>query len=85
MKCKVHVYALSTCGWCHKTLKWFEDNNVACETVFVDKLEGEKREDIMREVRQYNPGMSFPTVVVDDGRVVVVGFKPEQLAKELLR
>ena len=85
MKCKVHVYALSTCGWCHKTLKWLEDNNVACETIFVDKLDGNDKDEIMKKVRQHNPGLSFPTVVIDDGRVVVVGFKPEKLAEELLK
>ena len=85
MECKVLVYALSTCGWCHRTLKWFEDNKVACDTVYVDKLSGEERDEIMKEVRQFNPSSSFPTVVIDEGRKVIVGFKPEELAKELLK
>jgi len=80
----VKVYALSTCGWCHKTLKWMEDNAVACDTVYVDKLEGPKKEEIMGEVKKYNPNRSFPTVVIDGGRIVIVGFKPEQFEEELL-
>jgi len=85
MECKVLIYALSTCGWCHKTLKWFEDNNVVCDTIHVDELTGKEKEKVMDEVKKYNPGCSFPTVVIDGGRVVVVGFKPDELAKELLK
>jgi glutaredoxin-like protein NrdH len=84
MECKVLVYALSTCGWCHKTLKWFEDNKIVCDTIYVDELTGKEKERVMEEVKKYNPSRSFPTVVIDGGRVVVVGFKPEELKKELL-
>jgi len=80
----VKVYALSTCGWCHKTLKWMEDNKVACDTVFVDKVEGPKKDEILSEVKQFNPSRSFPTVVID-GRTVVVGFKPEVFEEEILK
>ncbi len=81
----VKVYALSTCGWCHKTLKWMEDNNVACDTVYVDKAEGSMKDEIMSEVRQFNPSRSFPTVVIDGGRKVVVGFKPDVFEEEILK
>ena len=81
----VKVYALSTCGWCHKTLKWMEDNKVACDTVFVDKLEGSRKDEIMDEVRQFNPSRSFPTVVIDGGQRVIVGFKPDVFEEEILK
>ena len=81
---KVKVYALSTCGWCKKTVGWLEDNNVAFEKVYVDLTEGDEREQLVAEVKQYNPRASFPTVVIDDGAIVIIGFKPDDLGKELL-
>ncbi len=80
---KVKLYALSTCGWCKRTLEWMKNNNVTCDTVYVDKLEGDEREKVLEEVSQYNPKKSFPTVVVGDGRSVIVGYKPEQLEQEI--
>lgn len=84
MKNKVVIYALSTCGWCHKTLQWMENNKVECEKIYVDQLSGAERENVMKEVEKYNPRRSFPTVVLNDGTKVIIGYKPEEFEKELL-
>jgi len=80
---KVRLYALSTCGWCKRTMEWMKNNNVDCDTLYVDKLEGDERKKILEEISERNPRRSFPTVVADEGRVVIVGYKPEEFEKEL--
>jgi glutaredoxin-like protein NrdH len=76
------LYALSTCGWCKKTRRFLDDHNVTYDYVYVDLLEGEEKEQVLDEVRKWNPRCSFPTVVVDDSEVVA-GFKEDRLQEVL--
>ena len=78
---KVKLYALSTCGWCKKTKRFLESNNIEYEFYDVDLLEGAEKEKAMQEVARHNPRRSFPTCIVDD--TVVVGFDQDRL-KEVL-
>jgi glutaredoxin-like protein NrdH len=61
-----------------------ENNKVECEKIYVDQLSGAEREKIMKEVEKHNPRRSFPTVVLNDGSKVIIGYKPEEFEKELL-
>ena len=79
---KIKIYALSTCGWCKRTVEWMDENKVECDTTYVDKLTGAERESVLDEMKQFNPRQSFPTVVVDDGKSVIIGYKPEVFEKE---
>ena len=79
---KVKLYALSTCGWCKKTKRFLDDNNVDYEYEYVDRLSGAERDRVMAEVERWNPRRTFPTVVVDD-KEVVVGFKEDRLREVL--
>lgn len=81
MSKRVRLYALSTCGWCKRAKRFFEENKVAAEVTDVDMLEGDEKESARAEVAKYNPRRSYPTVIVDEE--VVVGFDEERL-KELL-
>ncbi len=73
----VKVYALSTCPYCKKTLKFFEENGVQADVIFIDKLDPEKREMAMREAYSYAGMYAVPVVVHDD--MVIVGFDKEKL------
>lgn len=79
---KVVLYALSTCAWCRKAKAFLDENGVEYELTYVDLLEGEAREQVIEEVRKWNPRRSFPTVVIDDAKSVA-GFKPELLEEAL--
>lgn len=68
---KIVLYALSTCVWCKKTRKLLDDIGVGYRYIYVDKLVGEDREQVMDEVKVYNPACSFPTMVVNDEKCVV--------------
>ncbi len=79
---RVHLYALSTCGWCRKTKQFFEDHRVDYTFDDVDLLGDAERDVAEERVQQLNPWGSYPTVVVDDSEVVL-GFDEDRL-KQLL-
>ena len=77
---KIKVYALSTCGWCRKTVGWLKENNIKAEIIYTDTIEDEsEKEKVMAQARKHNPMLSFPTVVINDGECVIVGFDPEKM------
>lgn len=81
---KVKLYALSTCGWCRKTKRFLDDNDVDYEYEYLDLLTGDERVRSLAEVEQYNRRKSFPTLVVqNDDTHVVIGYKESRLREVL--
>lgn len=81
---KVKGYFLSTCGWCRKTKRFLDANNVDYEYEYVDLLTGNEKARALAEVEQCNPRRSFPTVVVsNDDSEVVIGFREDRLREVL--
>jgi glutaredoxin len=81
---KVKGYFLSTCGWCKKTKRLLDENEVDYEYEYVDLLSPSEKARALAEVSEYNPARSFPTVVVDnDHTEVVVGFREDRLREVL--
>jgi len=76
------IYALSTCGWCRKTKTMLEELGIEYCFVDVDQTEGEEREEIAKEMRTWNPAMSFPTVVINKDKCIV-GFKEDRIKEAL--
>lgn len=74
----VLFYGLSTCVWCRRTRQFLEDMDVQFRYVYVDLLQGDDRSHSIAEVRRWNKAGSFPTVIIDDERVVV-GFHKDEL------
>ena len=72
-------YGLSTCIHCRHTREFLEAEHIPFDLVYVDKLEGADRDKAVEQVRKYNPRISFPTLVVDGGKDVIVGFQPEAI------
>ncbi|MGQ9584161.1 MAG: glutaredoxin family protein [Anaerolineae bacterium] len=79
---KVKLYALSTCGWCRKTKAFLEAHGIDYECQDVDLLTGTARTRVLEEVDRWNPQRSFPTLVVDEHKVVV-GFNEDRLREVL--
>lgn len=75
------VYALSTCPYCRMTRSYLEENGVEFDVVEVDLLNGEEREEAIREVKELSGGTSFPVLVIGDE--IVVGYNKKRI-KELL-
>jgi len=81
-KGKLILYALSTCGWCKKTRMLLEDLGVEYNYVYVDLLEGDERQEIIEQVKKWNPQLSFPTLVVNDEKCIV-GFNEDEVKETL--
>ena len=81
-KGKIMLYALSTCGWCRRTREFLDELGVEYDFIYVDKLFGEERNKIMDEVKKWNPRCSFPTVVINNQKVIT-GFKDEEIREAL--
>jgi glutaredoxin-like protein NrdH len=79
---QVMFYGLSTCIWCKRTRQFLEEQGVGFDFTYVDLFHGQEREELVAEVRRWNPAASFPTVVIDNARCVV-GYKPDQLKEAL--
>jgi glutaredoxin-like protein NrdH len=78
----VMFYGLSTCVWCKRTRKFLEDQEIEFQYIYIDKLRGREREEAIEQVRNWNPSVSFPTVVIGDEQSVI-GYKPDKLKEAL--
>ncbi len=77
----VNVYALSTCIHCKNAKKYLDECGIKYNCVFVDRLAGQERTDTIAIVKEHNPAVSFPTILIGDS--VVVGFNKEKIDKAL--
>jgi glutaredoxin-like protein NrdH len=79
----ITLYALTTCVHCKKTKEFLDDCGVKYDCIFVDKLEGEERKQMIETIKKVNPNLSFPTLLVDEE--AIVGFKKDQIKDALER
>jgi glutaredoxin len=75
------VFALQTCSHCKSVKKLLQECKVPFQTIYLDLLTGEERNDTLRRIRRINPSVSFPTLQVGDA--VVVGFKQDAIKAAL--
>ena len=55
--------------------RFLTDNDVDYDFIDVDLQTGQKRTDVIEEVKKHNPRTTFPTILI--GGTVIVGFKEE--------
>ena len=79
----VKMYTISTCGWCNKTKKLLKSLDVEYKYVDIDNLSGEERDKAREKLKEHNPDMSTPTMVIDDGEEVIVGYKQDKIEEIL--
>ncbi|MDR0900993.1 MAG: glutaredoxin family protein [Methanobrevibacter sp.] len=75
----VLLFALSTCQWCKKTRMLLEELNVEYDYVYVDLTSGEERQEVMTELEKWNKDISFPTIVINNGEDIIIGFKEAEI------
>ena len=80
---KVKLFALSTCSHCKAVKELLARHNIDVDVVNVDRLESDDRDTAIKEVKQYNERVSFPTTVIGDE--VIVGYKADRIKKALER
>lgn len=82
---EVKVYALSTCAFCKKALKFLRENSICFSYVFVDELETGVKEKLKKDLHdKYKEDVGFPFLILDDA-TVIVGFKEEKYIDLLLK
>ena len=79
-KKKVRLYSLSTCPTCKRVKKFLDENSVQYEITEVDLLDAGEQWLMSKEVRKYNPAVTYPTLVFEE---VVLGFDEEAIRKAL--
>jgi glutaredoxin-like protein NrdH len=77
---KVVMYGLSTCVWCKKTRQLLTDLGVEFDYIYVDLLSDNEEESAIREVKRFNPSVSFPTVIINDERAIL-GFDEQAIRR----
>ncbi|MBN1850402.1 MAG: glutaredoxin family protein [Deltaproteobacteria bacterium] len=81
MASSIKIYTLSTCSHCKAAKRLFNELGVDYDFTDVDLLTGEDRKAAINEVRQYNPQVSFPTIVIGDK--IIVGNKETEIKEAL--
>lgn len=81
----IEIFALSTCPYCNETKEFLNSNGIEYKFINVDQVPESESDEVIKAVDKYNPDETFPTVVVDKGKEVIIGFnkpKLEQLIGE---
>ncbi|QWR76347.1 glutaredoxin family protein [Candidatus Magnetomonas plexicatena] len=73
-KSKIVLFGLSTCPACKKTKAFLNDKGLEYILVELDTVDADSRDKLLGELRKYNPRETFPTVVIDGGAKVMVGY-----------
>jgi len=71
------MYTVHTCRHCVRLKEFLADRGISILEVFLDDFEGEARRTLMKKLEEFNPRLSFPTLVTPSGSVV--GFRPEKV------
>jgi glutaredoxin-like protein NrdH len=79
---KVTLYALSTCVWCRMTKQFLSDNDIEYEFVDVDLLDSESKDKAHQAITSKGGMLSYPTTIVDN-KIVITGFRKDQLKEAL--
>lgn len=81
---EIKVYALSTCAFCKKALRYLRDNSICFSYVYVDELDPVVKDELKAWLRQkYHEETGFPFLVLDDS-TVIVGFNEEKYNRHLM-
>ena len=78
----VRLYALSTCGWCHRVKDYLRNRGVAYEYVDVDLCSRDEKREVTMFLRERGLPLTFPLTVVD-GSTFISGYRPEELSMAL--
>jgi glutaredoxin-like protein NrdH len=79
---RVMLYALSTCVWCKKTKALLDSLGVDYDYEYVDLLQGDEKKKAVNTITKWNPGGSFPTMIINDKKCVI-GFREDEIREAL--
>ncbi|OHE59922.1 MAG: hypothetical protein A2Z47_03305 [Thermodesulfovibrio sp. RBG_19FT_COMBO_42_12] len=77
---KARLYGLSTCPTCKRVKNLLDELNIKYELIEVDLLDSGEQWLTSKEVRRYNPAVTYPTLVIEE----VITEPDEEAIKEAL-
>lgn len=77
---KVRLYSLSTCPTCKTVKRFLETHGIQFEVTEVDMLDSGEQWLMTKEVKKYNPQVTYPTLVIEE---VILGLDEETMRKAL--
>jgi glutaredoxin len=78
------VFALSTCAFCKKALKFLKENSITFSYVYVDEYEPERKSEIKLNLKEkYNKDIGFPFLILN-GTKIIVGFTEDEYRKNFI-
>jgi len=79
-KKKVRLYSLTTCPTCKRVKEFLDGYNIKYELIEVDLLDSGEQWVTSKEVKRYNPAVTYPTLVIEE---VVLGLDEEAIKNAL--
>jgi glutaredoxin-like protein NrdH len=79
-KKKVRLYSLTTCPTCKRVKEFLDGYNIKYELIEVDLLDSGEQWVTSKEVKRYNPAVTYPTLVTEE---VVLGLDEEAIKNAL--
>ena len=73
----VTVYALSTCPYCKRTIKFLQERGVDFEVIFLDELGDDEKKEVIKKVHEISGSYAVPLVV--KGNRHVLGYDEKAL------
>ncbi len=81
---KLRIYALSTCAFCEKAMKFLKEQHFQYEYLFMDLIDRGLKTNIKGELKEKHGNIPLLPLLVIDGETAVSGFT-EQRWRELLQ
>jgi glutaredoxin len=83
--CDIAVYALSTCGFCKRSLAFLRENSIAFRYVYVDLLDAAMKDTVKSALSDtFKTRIGFPFAVLN-GNEYLRGFVQDEWEKRLLQ
>ena len=80
---KLTVYALSTCAFCKRAMKFLEEKGLTFRYVYLDQLDFDLKREVKQELKSKFENLPvFPVLVVDDDEALS-GFTEDKWSERL--
>ncbi len=79
-KKKLRLYTLSTCPECKRLKLYLDEHNIKYELIEVDLLDSGEQWVTTKEIKRYNPVVTYPTLVIEE---VILGLDKEAIEMAL--
>lgn len=76
------LFALSTCVWCKMTKRLLNELGVEYCYIDIDMLDGDEKLEVGAEMRRWNPRQSFPTIIINNEKMIT-GYDEEEIREAL--